>query len=196
MGGVTMGVLMRMATPEDAKAILAIYKYYITDTVVTFEFDVPTVEEFQERMRNIQKQFPWMVCEEDGVIIGYAYASKQRERAAYQWNAELSVYFAHDHQGRGLGTRAYRTLLEILTYQGYATAYGCITIPNEKSIALHERFGFYEIGVFPKTGYKAGKWLDVIWLGKQLAEYSENPKPPVSIHGVDQTVLEEILNRF
>ena len=124
---------LRLAVPEDAEQIIGIYSRYVTETAVTFEYDVPTVCEFENRIRKISERFPWIVCETDGRIVGYAYASEYRERAAFRWSCELSVYVADDFQGCGIGKALYLALFDILRGLGFRTACACITYPNEAS---------------------------------------------------------------
>jgi len=181
------------ANSSDSQAILNIYKPFIISSDITFECTVPTIEEFSERIKNTTKQFPYLVFEIDGVIAGYAYATKQREREAFQWNTEISVYVSTKYQRQGIAQKLYTILLEILTAQGYKTAYGCITYPNDKSISLHEKFGFSQTAIFYNTGFKLGKWLNVIWLEKALGEFENEPTPPVPISKLDEKLLATIL---
>ncbi len=169
---------IRFATLADAPAILKIYSYYIENTTITFEYEVPTLEAFQERMKRIMQVYPYLVYEEEGIVVAYAYASPQRERAAYGWNVELSVYVDKDWRRKGIATKLYEVLLSMLEKLGYRTAYACITHPHPQSEAFHHRFGFIDVAVFPHTGFKQGQWLDVIWMEKSLGEYCENPPVP------------------
>ena len=164
-------MLIRPVTPADAAEILKIYSPYILNTPITFETEVPTLEEFTERIERIKSSYPYLVCEIDGKVIGYAYAAKHRERAAYQYSVEVSVYIDSDHHGKGFGKALYESLFEALKSYDYYTACACITLPNEKSVRLHKAFGFREIGTFHNVGYKAGKWLDVAWFEKPLKDY-------------------------
>lgn len=163
---------IRMATKDDAYDILNIYAPYITDTCVTFEIEVPSFTDFENRIENIMNQYPFLVYEQDGIIAGYAYASKHAERAAYLYSVDVSIYIRHEYQGEGIGKKLYTALFEQLVNQGYYTAYAGISMPNEKSVRLHEAFGFVHAGTFHNIGYKHGKWLDVMWLEKPLREYT------------------------
>lgn len=167
-----MNMIIRPVRKTDAVDILEIYTPYITDTVITFETAIPSLEEFINRIENIKKQYPYLVCEIDGKVVGYAYASKHRERAAYKYSVDVSVYVAPKYHRQGIGKALYTQLFKVLKAYNYYTAYASITLPNEKSIGLHKAFGFTEIGVFHNAGYKKGRWLDVIWLEKPLKEYS------------------------
>lgn len=166
---------IRFVREEDCRALLDIYAQYI-DTAITFEYELPSEEEFARRIRTISLEYPYLVCESEGKIVGYAYAHRQMERAAYQWNAELSVYISRDYVSGGIGTALYQELLRLLEKQGIRNVYSLITAPNEKSERLHESMGFRLIGVMTKTGYKNGKWWDVSWYEKQLAPYEDEPE--------------------
>lgn len=179
---------------SDTKSILDIYTPYILNTDITFEYTVPSLDDFRDRIRHYTEQFPYLVYELDGKIAGYAYAGKQRERAAYQWNAETSVYVNEKYQRRGIAERLYFALLAILTLQGYKTAYACITFPNDKSIAFHNKLGFSETAMFHQTGYKLGKWCDTLWLEKRLGEYEPEPVPPMPFKQLDKKLLDEIID--
>ena len=134
--------LIRLATPDDGAGILSIYAPYIENTSFTFETEVPSVEEFAERIRNYLINWPWLVCETDGKITGYAYAIRYRERTAYQWCTESSIYIHDDFQKAGIGKALYTALFEILRQQGVRNVYAVINLPNEKSVVFHENLGF------------------------------------------------------
>ncbi|MFD2573804.1 arsinothricin resistance N-acetyltransferase ArsN1 family B [Spirosoma soli] len=172
---------IRFATPADTSQILAIYAPYIINSVITFEYEVPAVNDFAARMQTIQQQLPYLVAEVDGRILGYAYASKHRDRIAYQWSVDTSVYIHPDGQRQGIGRRLYTVLFDLLRRQGYYNAYAGITIPNPGSEALHRSFGFKPVGVYTNVGYKFDKWHDVIWLQLTLQPYASNPSDPVPI---------------
>lgn len=172
---------IRFAALEDAADILEIYKKYIKNTRVTFEIEVPTTDAFRERMERIMAQFPWLVCEIDGKIAGYAYGSKHGERAAYRWSADLSVYIDEPYHRYGLGTALYTALLELLRMQGYFTVYAGVSTPNPKSEAFHTAFGFRNLGEFKNAGYKLGCWCGVSWYELVLNEYVSEPIETISI---------------
>ncbi len=184
----------RLAVPEDAAQMLDIYSRYVTETAVTFEYDVPTVTEFENRIRKISERFPWIVCETDGRIVGYAYASEYRERAAFRWSCELSVYVADVFQRHGIGKVLYRVLLDVLRLQGYRTAVACVTYPNAVSDAFHRGLGFEYTGLFPNVGYKLGRWWGISWYQFALTGYSSFPASPIPIIDVSATDIEKILN--
>lgn len=186
---------IRLATPEDASAILDIYAPYINDTVITFEVKVPSTADFSRRAEKIMARFPYIVVERNGRIAGYAYAHPAGEREAYQWNAELSVYVHGDFQRRGLGSRLYSALIELLSLMGYRNLYAVITMPNEASVAMHRRLGFKPLAVHKNAGYKLGKWHDVAWLEKNLGPYGPEPEPPLSINGLAPELIRRILEK-
>lgn len=188
-------VNVRFARPEDSAALLAIYAQYI-EKPVTFEYDLPSEAAFAARIRDISQVYPYLVCEEKERIVGYAYAHRAWARAAYQWGAELSVYLDRDCTSRGVGRRLYGALIALLRLQGVRTAYGCVTLPNEKSERLHLGMGFVMNGVFHKAGYKCGQWHDVGWFEKALAPYEADPAPLRSIHEADAEAVAQILKAF
>ena len=171
-----MGI--RMAAAADTADLLAIYGQYI-DTSVTFEYELPSRAEFAARMAGVLETYPYLVWEEDGHILGYAYAHRHMERAAYQWNTELSVYLDRSARRRGLGRRLYGALMELLKGQGVLTAHALVTSPNPASQALHEAMGFSLLAVHHLAGFKAGAWHDVLWYEKELAARGPDPVPPV-----------------
>ena len=183
---------IRFVSAADSAALLQIYAQYI-DTPITFECELPSKEAFAARIRDISREYPYLVCEEGGRIVGYAYAHRQRERAAYQWNAELSVYLDGAYTGKGLGKNFYQILMELLRFQGIRNVYGCVTLPNEKSEGLHVSMGFERSGTFHNTGYKCGKWQDVAWFEKAIAPYGTEPVPIVPICSLPVEKLETIL---
>ena len=175
-------------------ALLSIYAPYVQDTAVSFEYDIPSLPEFQSRIRTISEEYPYLVCELDQNIVGYAYAHRHMERAAYQWNVEVSIYLLPQVQRRQIGTALYTALLEILKLQGLQTAISCITLPNDASLALHKSFGFTEIGVLRNAGYKFDAWRDVIWLQKALHEHPVPVQEWISIERLDYIRIMEIFH--
>lgn len=183
---------IRFATPADSPALLKIYGQYI-ETPVTFEYVLPTEQEFAGRIAGISQAYPYLVCEENNKITGYAYACRHLERAAYQWNAELSVYLDRSFTSRGLGKKLCRILIDILKSQGVRTVYGGVVAPNAKSEALHKALGFEAAGVYRNMGYKCGKWHDVIWFAKQIAPYDSNPQAVTPIDRISQEQIQKII---
>ncbi len=167
---------IRFATPADGAVLLSIYAPYI-DTPITFECTSPTVPEFTRRIEAITREYPYLVYEEEGRPIGFAYAHRAQAREAYQWNAELSVYLAVGCTGRGIGTALYRVLIELLKRQGICTVYGVVTVPNPASERLHRALGFRRVGTWRRAGYKAGAWRDVAWFEKAIAPFAADPPP-------------------
>jgi L-amino acid N-acyltransferase YncA len=168
---------IRAAEAHDAGAILRIYSPYILSSAFTFEVTVPTLPEIQARIRDYSR-LGWLVAEVDSEVVAYAYASPHRTREAYQWCCEVSVYVDDAHQRRGLARRLYTELFTMLKKKGYVNAYSGITLPNDKSVALHEALGFKPVGVYEKIGYKLGAWHDVGWWGLTLNPHPANPKIP------------------
>ena len=166
--------MIRNAPEADLSDILAIYAPYVLHTTVTFEYDVPTEAEFMQRFREITRQFPWLVWEEDGIILGYAYASAPYSRAAYAWCAEPSVYLLPQARGRGIGKALYQVLEACLTLQGYHLLYALVTQENEDSLRFHKKSDYFLRAAFPDCAYKFGKSLGVNWLEKRLKTV-ENP---------------------
>ena len=158
--------MIRIATENDVPQLLAIYTPYILNTTYTFEYDVPTEAEFLQRFRRLTAQFPWLVWEEDGKILGYAYGSAPFERAAYNWCAEDSVYLLPEAQGRGIGFRLVTALEKVLFYQGYQRIYALITAENQLSIAFHKKLGYTLRGELPDAGIKFGRKVGVVWMDK------------------------------
>ena len=160
--------MIRFATKEDLPQILAIYAPYVTNTTASFEYEPPTLAEFTRRFEAITAQFPWLVWEEDGEILGYAYGSLPFARAAYAWAGEVSIYLAPQAQGRGIGRRLYTALEHIMTAQGYRVLYAIITEENTGSLAFHQALGYCQVGLFSRCGLKFDRWLSVVWMEKHL----------------------------
>jgi L-amino acid N-acyltransferase YncA len=180
---------IRLATPADAKSILDIYAPYIENTSFTFETEVPSPEEFAERIKNYLLNWPWLVCEIDGVIAGYSYATRHRERTAYQWCTESSVYIHDDYQRAGIAKALYIALLEILKKQGFRNVYAVINLPNDKSVAFHESCGFQYFATYEKVGYKLGKWKNVGWWKLSVNDYGNEPEAPIKFAELDKDFL-------
>lgn len=174
-------VRIRFAEASDAEALLGIYAPYIEETAITFETSVPSLNEFQGRMRGIMEAHPYLVAVEHGRIIGYAYAHRSHERAAYQWNAELSVYLAPDCRGRGLGRALAKAVLDMLELQGVRNVFSRIAIPNDASVRMHQALGFRHIGTEYRAGYKLGAWRDVGLFQKQLGCFEGEPERVLGI---------------
>jgi L-amino acid N-acyltransferase YncA len=168
--------IVRDASPEaDAAACLAIYAPFVVDTVVSFEEQAPTVEEFRARMRSSRATHPWLVLEDGGVVVGYACGSPHKPRAAYRWAADVTVYVAPSHHRRGVGRRLYTELLDRLRAQRLCVACAGVTLPNAASVGLHRAMGFEPVGVYKRIGWKLGAWRDVMWLQLELAPQTDQP---------------------
>ena len=160
--------MIRPATESDVPEILSIYAPYVENTTVSFEYDVPCQKTFLQRFSDITAQFPWLVWEEDGRILGYAYASPPYSRAAYAWCAEPSIYLRPEAKGRGIGSMLYTVLESILDRQGYQVLYALITAENAESIGFHKKMGYKLQADFPDCGFKFGRWLGLVWMEKRL----------------------------
>jgi L-amino acid N-acyltransferase YncA len=176
--------VIRVASAADAAAILAIYAPNVIDSIVSFELAPPSVDEMANRIAATLPTHPWLVWEADGVVAGYAYASRHRERLAYQWSADVSCYVRADARGRGIGKALYGALLGALRGQGFVNAYAGIALPNAASVRLHESVGFAPIGVYPAVGFKQGAWRDVGWWHCRVGELASQPAPPRPFAGL------------
>ncbi|MEN0047918.1 MAG: N-acetyltransferase family protein [Bacteroidota bacterium] len=156
---------IRLAEQRDTSALLAIYAPFILNTTASFETEVPTEKAFYQRIQNILKESPFLVCTHHSRVVGYAYASPHRARQAYAWNREVSAYIAPGFQGKRIGTALYTTLIKLLKLQGYANVLAGITLPNPASVAFHRSMGFQLIGTYEKVGYKFGRFIDTQWWG-------------------------------
>ncbi|MDF2821999.1 MAG: sortase-like acyltransferase [Clostridiales bacterium] len=186
-------VNIRLVNILDAKAILNIYAPYVVYTPITFEYDIPSIEEFEERIEHYTKTYPWIVCEIEGKIVGYAYASRYRAREAYDWSTEVTVYVDEEYQRYRIATALYTGILNLLTEQGYYMAYACVTRPNNKSELFHERMNFKEAGIHHKAGFKLNQWHDITYYEKKLAKEFDEPKKPKGPSELETNVVEEIL---
>jgi phosphinothricin acetyltransferase len=170
---------LRIATPDDAEAITAIYAPIVADTAISFELEPPTVAEMRSRVEATLQRLPWLVSlDAQGRVDGYAYASRHRERAAYQWSVDTSAYVHADARGRGVGRRLYLALFDELVKLGYYQAFAGIALPNAASVGLHEAVGFEPLGVYRQVGFKHGAWRDVGWWQKTLQAPQGEPAPP------------------
>ncbi|HEY2768808.1 MAG TPA: arsinothricin resistance N-acetyltransferase ArsN1 family B [Solirubrobacteraceae bacterium] len=165
---------------RDASACLEIYAPYVRDTAVSFEERVPTTSEFLSRIRETSTTYPWLVSESAGTIIGYAYGSSHRARAAYRWAADVTVYVAPTHHRRGVGRELYDELIRRLAQQHLRIACAGITLPNDASISLHRALGFQPVGVYRRIGWKHGAWHDVSWWQLDLAPHDGAPEEPIA----------------
>jgi L-amino acid N-acyltransferase YncA len=174
-------VLMRLARPEDAPALQAIYAPVVATTAISFELAPPTVAEMAERVQATQTRWPWLVAEADGTPIGYAYASRHRERAAYQWSVDVSAYIHEQWRGQGVGRALYTALFALLRAQGYINVYAGIALPNPGSVGLHEAMGLRPVGIYQRVGFKLGAWHDVGWWQGALLPHPDDPPLPIAL---------------
>ena len=191
-------VCVRAAAPEDAEQLLEIYTPFVISedsslSNVSFELAAPDVEEFRQRIQDISKQFPYLVGEVNGQILGYVYCHPYRERLAYQWAVEVTIYLAPAGQGKGLGRLLYETMEKLLCLQGVTMAYSCITVGNDHSIKMHQALGYRLIGTFTNSGYKNGQWLDTVWLEKQLQPCPKQPDNIKSWRELDPDAVAAVL---
>ncbi len=178
-------VRIREALAEDVPGMLEIYGHYVRETAVTFEEETPSEEKFGERLRKITERYPWYVAEEDGRILGYAYAGPFHVRSAYRFSCEMTVYVDPDEKGRGLGRRLYETLETELKDRGYLNLYACIGHPpkedpylDRNSEEFHAHMGYRMIGRFRRCGFKFGRWYDMVWMEKTVGRHGRHPAEP------------------
>ena len=183
---------IRFVCESDAAELAALYAPYIP-TPVTFEYEAPGSEEFAARIREFSSSFPFLVAQSGGEIIGYAYAHRYQERAAYQWSAELSVYVKEGHKRQGIGSVLYRCMFELLKLQRYQTLYARVSTSNPVSVLMHESLGFVQAGVTHDTGYKGGVWHGVHTLEKSIGGHETPPLPILSIHELDPQAVRQVL---
>ena len=179
-----MAVLIRLAQNRDAEPLVAIYRPFVETTAVSFEALPPDGKEMTRRIAETIAAYPWLVCEIDGQVAGYAYATRHRERAAYQWSVDTSVYVASRYWRCGVGRGLYASLFRILTALGFFNAYAGIALPNPASVALHESVGFTPVGVYQRVGYKLGVWHDVGWWQLLLKAHDATPTEPLDMAAV------------
>jgi len=178
--------MIRLATPADAHAMAEIYRPIVADTAISFELEPPGTAEMERRRASASAFAPWLVLD-DGGVLGYAYASRHRERAAYQWCVDVTVYVGGSHRRHGIGRTLYTALFELLRLQGFYAAHAGITLPNAGSVGLHESLGFRLVGVYPAVGYKLGAWHDVGWWQLQLRERTVAPRPLRTVAEIQAT---------
>jgi phosphinothricin acetyltransferase len=182
-----MSATIRVALPEDAEAILAIYAPIVRETAISFEVEPPTPLEMHERIATTLRRLPWLVCERQGEVLGYVYASPHRARAAYQWSVDVSVYIHAQVRRTGTGRALYHALFQLLSLQGFYQCFAGITLPNPASVGLHEALGFQPVGVYQAVGYKLKGWHDVGWWQRTLQPRLSLPTPPTAFEVLRQT---------
>lgn len=185
---------LRIANINDADQIVEIYAPYVLNTDISFETVVPSIEEMQRRIGSVLATNPWIVLEVDGYILGYAYASKHRERAAYRWAVDISIYVKQECRGRGIGKVLYSALISLLKLQGYHNVYAGICLPNEASVGIHESFGFRKMAHYTKVGYKSGQWHDTGWWELSLKEHDAEPAEPLPYSAISENEILSVLS--
>ncbi len=188
-------MMIRLATIHDTEQILEIYTPYVQNNNISFETIVPSKEEMETRIEHVLVDNPWIVLEEGNSVLGYAYASKHRERAAYRWSVDISIYIRQDCRGKGIGKVLYAALISILKLQGYYNVYAGICLPNEASVGIHEHFGFKKIAHYNNVGYKFGQWHDVGWWELSLKQHKPDPKEPLSLNSISKEELLKALKQ-
>jgi phosphinothricin acetyltransferase len=178
---------IRFAESRDAARIQAIYAPFCEASAISFEAVPPTVHEMAERIAKVSAQYPWLVCDVDGTVAGYVYACQHRERAAYRWAVDVSVYVDAKHHRRGIGRGLYTSLFSMLREQSYFKAYAGITLPNPASVGVHEALGFKPAAVYPNVGYKLGQWRDVGWWELTLQPAIADPPEPTPFRNIRDT---------
>lgn len=181
-----MPATIRLATLDDAEQVQAIYAPYCY-TLISFELEPPAVEEMRGRMAKVLGQYLWLLCEDGGEVLGYVYAAQHRERPAYRWSVDTTVYIREGRQRRGVGRALYTSLLAMLPLQGYVNAYAGVTLPNPASVGLHEAMGFQPVGVYRQVGFKCGAWHDVAWYQRPLQPRPEEPPSPSRLEDLQYT---------
>jgi L-amino acid N-acyltransferase YncA len=176
-----MTIEIRLAGRDDAEEIAAIYRPFVESTIISFETVAPEPREMADRIAATLARYPWLVCESEGEIAGYAYATKHRERKAYQWSVDTSAYVHPRYWRRGIGGGLYRSLFAVLSAQGFVNAYAGIALPNPASVGLHESAGFQPVGIYRSVGYKLGAWHDVGWWERALQNHETAPREPLSL---------------
>lgn len=190
-----MTASLRLARPQDdAAACLAIYRPWVEESTVSFETELPSVEAFTERMAALLERWPWLVAEREGAVVGYAYGSPHRQRAAYRFSVEVSAYIDRDHHRQGLAGRLYRALFAVLRAQGVVNAYAGVTLPNPASERFHAAMGFEPVGTYRHVGFKNGGWHDVTWSALTLQAPPVPAREPTSIQRLDEATLRALID--
>ncbi len=186
-------ITIRMATIEDAEEILKIYNPYILNSVITFEYEEVSVEEFRKRISDVLSAFPWLVCLIDDKIVGYSYCSPHHVRSAYGWDCQCAIYLDLDYHKRGIGNALYEALFHLVKLQGYYNVYSLICVPNEGSVALHKKHGFKDVGYHSNTAYKFGQWRHLAVMEKTLQDIFDDPTPVKRINEIDKGIIDKII---
>lgn len=190
-------VKIRFAEENDSSEILDIYTPYILNTPITFEYERPNENEFKNRITQTKKVYPYLVCTIDNKIIGYAYASQYKNRKAYDYTAEISIYIKEGYKGKHIGQNLYMALIDILKIQNFQLLYACITVhPTLKSSEFHKKLGFKEIGLFEKSGFKGGNWYDTAWYSLEIGDFKHSPNKITAIDKINKEELNKIFKKY
>ncbi|WP_294589564.1 GNAT family N-acetyltransferase [uncultured Ruminococcus sp.] len=196
----TDGIKIRAASPEDAPALLRVYAPYVKNTAITYEYDVPSVDEFSKRIETTLKRFPYLVLERDGEIIGYAYAGPLHSRPAYDWSVETSLYLSEDVRGGGLGRLLHDALENVLREQGFLNMNACIAYPEKEdkyltfdSVKFHEKMGYAIVGTFHRCAFKFDRCYHMVWLEKMLTKTDTAPQPVIPFSQLDKALINKIV---
>lgn len=189
---------IRVATEQDAETLVKIYAPYVEKTAISFEYVVPSVEEFKGRMRHVLEKYPYLVAERDGEIVGYAYVGPFGVRSAYDWVVETSIYVREDQKKTGVGKELYQAIENILKEQRIVNLYACIAYPSEEdehltrnSVQFHEHMGYRLVGEFYRCGYKFGRWYNMVWMEKMIGDHVIDEQPAVKIFDEVRSVVAE-----
>ena len=189
-------IRLRLAMPQDAGRLLAVYAPYVLESTITWEYTVPSRLEMAKRIEtHLAQGFPWLVAEDDQGILGYAYAGRMGERRGFDWDAEISIYLSADECGKGIGKALYAALLALLAKQGYCNCYALVTHPKQRSERFHETMGFTQAALLPKAGYKQGKWLDLCYYSMMICDLPDRPRRPLALEELDPKLVQRILTR-
>ena len=197
---INTSIILRTARPCDAGRLVEIYAPYVTDTAISFEYEVPAVGEFQRGIEKTLERYPYIVAEKSGRILGYAYASAFIGRKAYDWSAELSIYLDRNIRRQGIGKRLYEAMEKILQEMNILNMNACIAWPKEEdeyltknSVQFHEHMGFRRIGEFHDSGYKFGRWYNMVWMEKMTGKHPEHPEPVLTFPEVHGRIVGNLL---
>lgn len=189
---------IRIATVNDAEKLLQIYAPYVEQTAITFEYDVPSVEEFTERIKNVLEKYPYLVAEQNGEILGYTYVSSFKARAAYAWSVETSIYVEQNKKNIGIGGKLHQALENILKEQGILNMNACIAYPKEEdkyltknSVEFHAHLGYRMVGEFYECGYKFDRWYNMVWMEKHIGDHHSGQIAPKTFHEIRNLVKEK-----
>lgn len=188
-------ISMTIATLEDAKELVEIYAPYVLHTAITFETEVPSVEEFQKRIETLSANYPYIVIKDGEQCIGYAYASPFHERAAYGWDVDWSIYIKEEYHGHHLSTILFHALKDLLVASGYLRIYSLVTSANSISMKMHDRLGFTSCGYWKHTGYKHNEWYDVA-IYEYVINDTDIPKPVIPFSKLDKEVIQDIIHAY